>query len=146
MTITAEQFPAWINRFSESLTSYDATPVFREWLTGFMQFIADCFASSQSPSGAAWAPHKRPLGHKLLIDTGALLASVTEPGASGNITEIRADQLRTGTALPYATFVHGGTKNMEARPFLGLPEDQVRRAVNLFRDNIIKSLGSPAAA
>jgi len=91
----------------------------------------------------------RPKGHnrdsKPLIDTGALRSSVTSQ-ASGTVREISSNRLRFGTAIPYAAFHQHGTGRIPARPFLGINDEQAQRAVNLLRENLIKTLGSHAAA
>lgn len=76
-------------------------------------------AEKRAPDGTPWAPLKpstiarRRKGSKsILQDTGRLLGSISHT-ASRNRAII-------GTSVEYAGFLQGGTKNMVARPFMGI--------------------------
>jgi phage gpG-like protein len=148
-TVPVEQFGQWLDGLVESIEHPHAEPALREWLEGFKQFIAQSFAGSRSPFGEGWAPlkHRRPKGHnpnsRPLIDTRALMESVT---SDEGILELDGQHLRFGTAIPYAGFHQHGTKNIPARVFLGVPEDEATRAADILAEHLIQAFSTPAAA
>ncbi|MGE5509940.1 MAG: phage virion morphogenesis protein [Bacteroidota bacterium] len=76
------------------------------------------FATKTAPSGAAWAPKKRPDGYGLLVRTGRMRNSIASR-ISGMTAEI-------GTNVHYAKYHQFGTRKMVARPFMGInPADAI---------------------
>lgn len=70
---------------------------------------------------------------RVLHDSGALRASLTERGASGQVLEVRPDGLRFGTSVAYAAFHQHGTSRMPARPPLRLSETTRRKVVKVIQ-------------
>lgn len=74
--------------------------------------------TKQDPDGNAWANvNGKPRSH-ILIDSGNLLDGITHQ-ASENSVIVGSDRL-------YAVYHQLGTRNMEARPFLGISADDIR--------------------
>lgn len=90
-----------------------------------------------SPQGDPWAPlAARTIAAKtsrsgkvrggLLVDRGNLLRSITHEAA--------ADSVIIGSVMLYARWLQEGTQRMEARPFLGLSEQDYRDIDDLLGD------------
>lgn len=75
-----------------------------------------------------------------LMDTGKLRASVTVKGEEGNIWKVTKDMLTIGSNLQYAYYMHEGTANNPPRPFLVIPEDDLKIAVDLFQNKLLKDI------
>lgn len=71
--------------------------------------VAERFAGSHGPDGAAWAATKR--GGQILVDTGALRGSIA--------SSVGDDSVEIGAGAFYGLFHQEGTSKMVARPFLG---------------------------
>ena len=93
------------------------------------------FRQRRSPKGTAWAKLApstiRMKGHdQILIDTHDLLNSLTTPSGDYAIREFfregDAIGLEFGTGVPYAHFHMTGSRNMPARPEVGLTEDRIQ--------------------
>jgi phage virion morphogenesis protein len=118
----------------------DYRPLLKQFAVLLGSQAKQCFDGQRSPDGAAWAPLKRQrsrkrdkrakksgrgTGQKVLRDTGLLMASVTGQG-SGHVETLTATSLVYGTNLvsprgfPYPAAHQHGTRNMVARPFLGI--------------------------
>jgi phage gpG-like protein len=74
----------------------------------------------------------RKLGGQILFDTGRL---------SGSIGIVAGhNQVEVGTSVAYARFHQHGTRNMVARPFVGLTaadHDEIERATHIFIVSLI---------
>jgi hypothetical protein len=139
-----EELAGWIAKAAESP---DVTPVLKTWLGEFMEVIADGFEGSHSQFGQQWAPLKRPrpAGHNPephpLIDTGALMKSVTNAGGFGQILAMGPDGLTFGTTLPGASAHQDSQRDwLPKRPFLNVNQDQTDRAAELVAQQIILAL------
>ena len=64
-------------------------------------------------------------GHKILIDTGILMNSITY--------KVEGNTLLVGTNVPYGAYHQHGTKNMIARPFLTFLQEIVREFQGTFQ-------------
>lgn len=90
------------------------------------------FETKREPSGRAWKPWSpayaatRPPGASLLIDTGALRASI-ETAVAGERVEVRAPRV-------YAGHVQG------PRPFLGVGRDDARRLARAIEQHVMEVL------
>jgi phage gpG-like protein len=96
---------------------------------------AQVFGSQGTAIGQHWPPPadpERKIDSRLLVATGALRNSLTNPGA-GEVTEL---ELRFGTDVPYGRFHQYGTSRMPARPFLGAPPDSARRVSELLAQQL----------
>jgi hypothetical protein len=89
----------------------------------------------RSQGGGAWPPlspdtlrQRQGSGDRMLVDTGALLASLTHKRA-----EVSEDELRASPTpdVPYARFVNYGTVNMPARKLSDLRPSERREAAAL---------------
>lgn len=86
--------------------------------------IARLVATKESPSGSPWAPWASGTakarartgnsGNGLLYNSGRLIKSIKH--------EVRGNTVTVGSdpSAPYASFLQNGTKNMPARPFVGI--------------------------
>jgi hypothetical protein len=80
------------------------------------QMIAEQFATEGAAGGTPWAPLApstlRQSGRArvgILYATGALLGSLTDPGAPGHVEQLDAQSLLFGSDLPYAIYHQTGT-------------------------------------
>lgn len=76
------------------------------------------FASEGKPRWKPLSPSTvaaRGGAHPILVDSGDLRDSLTQPGAKGSIRQITSDEMTVGTDLFYARFLHAGTKRMPRR-------------------------------
>lgn len=71
-------------------------------------------------------------GNRPLVKTGKMKSEALKMRTEGNLVHIG----EVLDSLPYATFVHNGTKRMPARPFMIIP-NLVTSLVKLFKDNIL---------
>ena len=111
---------------------------------------SDFFDDEKSPLGKKWADLAPSTiarkGHsKILIDSRRLVRSLTQktddairaPFQSGNMAG-----LVFGTAVPYAHYHMTGTRNMPARPMVGLTESRLEKVrsqvASLITETIIK--------
>lgn len=102
------------------------------------------FATEGREYGTPWPAlarsteeRKRP-GRPMLVDTGALLASLT--GGPGNVRHVSSDYAEWGTDVPYAVFHQGGTRNMPARPLVALDEGRRRRVVEVLMEGLFRDV------
>ena len=110
----------------------------REWAEGVAQRAADPSPALEAsapefseavkahfyrggPEGAPWKPLKDASGRKPLVRTGALRDSIR--------AEVADRELTVGSALPYAAIHQRGGRAIPARPFLVIPDENLRRAV-----------------
>jgi phage gpG-like protein len=107
------------------------------------QMVADQFATEGTAGGTPWAPlapstlrKSRRTRSGILNLTGALLGSLTDPGASGHVEETDGSQLLFGSALAYAGFHQTGTRRMPARPIIVLSDDSTARWLEIVRAQI----------
>jgi phage gpG-like protein len=107
------------------------------------QMIADQFSTEGAAGGTPWAPlapstlrKSRRTRSGILNLTGALLGSLTGPGAPGHVEETNGRQLLFGSALPYAAFPQTGTRRMPARPIIVLSGDSTARWLEIVRNSI----------
>jgi hypothetical protein len=83
---------------------------------------AQAFSDGGWP-GEPWPPRLHNVPWPLLVHTGRLRASLTDPAAPGHVEQILAGPEGQvtgifGTTVHYAHFIHGGTRYMPARPLL----------------------------
>ena len=107
------------------------------------RMIAEQFATEGAAAGTPWAPlapstlrKSRRTRSGILNLTGALLGSLTDPGAPGHVEQIDSGQLLFGSGLPYAGFHQTGTRRMPARPIIVLAGDATARWLEIVRNSI----------
>jgi len=83
-----------------------------------------------NPAYAAWK-RKKGFGTKILVKTGKLKGSLTEPGADGSIKVINKLSLEIGTSVPYAGYHQRGTGKMPKREPLRVTRKQARLWVSM---------------
>jgi len=108
------------------------------------------FDNSVSPSGSKWAKLApstiQRKGHDtILVDTGALMKSLTQRGSSYSIREFyRIGQvgvaLLFGTSVPYAIFHMKSTGNRPARPMVGLTKDRTDKFQEKLGDMLVEQI------
>ena len=96
------------------------------------------FDSTQGPKGK-WPPHapytvQKYGPHPLLILSGAMLASVTQPATEGRIESVGDRDAELGTSLFYAGWQQFGTSKIPARRFLWLDGPSVDAVLEVFAD------------
>ena len=112
----------------------------------FRELIARQFASEGRTAGTMWAARKSSLvgaaprgrpgqGHSLplLVRTGALRDSLTQPVAAGHVEESDRQTLSIGSRLPYALFHQTGTRRMPARPIIVLRDERTAKWAEFVR-------------
>jgi len=111
-------------------------PALREVGRFWMDVEREVFDSSGASGGKPWAPTKA--GNQPLVNTGSLLASLTEEGAADQIFEVNDDVLVFGTGHPAARFHHTGTKHMDARPPVQINPTNRRRTVKILQRFLVE--------
>lgn len=127
----------------------------REWFKSNRAFFKlkgpGKFADLSDSTKAQKAPNEYPI----LRRSGALEASITDPTNADAISLIlNRKTLILGTSIPYAPYLHFGTKKMPARPFVMIgaeqtgPDDFNRRQmafifqIKTHVENTIQKLGT----
>ena len=131
-----------LGNFQASLA--DQSPALARVADDFREMIARQFSSEGRTEGTPWPPlapstlRRRPgkAGGPILQSTGALLRSLTAPGAAGHVEQLEAQSLAIGTSLPYALFHQTGTRRMPARPIIVLSGARSERWVEIVRGGI----------
>lgn len=78
---------------------------------------------------------------RILFETGALEASLT--GGRGRIRDIKRDELRFGTSVPYAGYHQSGTRHMPARPVIDFTEADKRAMIRKIQRFIVEDVVFP---
>jgi phage gpG-like protein len=126
--------------FQESLA--EQSPALRRIADDFREMMAQQFASEGQAEGTPWAERapstlrRRRAGTSILYETGALLRSLTEPGAAGHVEELEGYSLTLGSRLPYARYHQTGTRRMPARPLIVLSGTRAERWTEIVRQEI----------
>lgn len=116
----------------------DARPAFARIMRILDAQALEQFATEGAAGGERWAPlapstlARKPAGKSILENSGRLLNSMVEGGVSGGGDAVRflgRQEMRWGTAVPYASFHQHGTSRMPRRRVVQLPELVRRRAV-----------------
>ena len=126
--------------FEESLA--EQSPALRRIADDFRAMIAQQFATEGRAEGTPWAElapstlRRRRASTSILYETGALLRSLTEPGAAGHVEELEGYSLTLGSQLPYAGYHQSGTRRMPARPIIVLSGTRAERWTEIVRQQI----------
>jgi phage gpG-like protein len=126
--------------FEESLA--DQSPALGAIADDFRVMIAQQFATEGRAEGTPWAEltastlRRRRASASILYETGALLRSLTEPGAAGHVEELEGYSLTLGSQLPYAGYHQSGTRRMPARPIIVLSGTRAERWTEMVRSAI----------
>jgi phage gpG-like protein len=105
----------------------DFTPVLKAIRVDVVAVTRENFDKSTTADGKPWAPLKRPRPNSAgndqpLRDFGILMASVTSPGAQGNIDEQNGRRIEWGTNLDYAAIhQYGGIITPKVAKLLAIP-------------------------
>lgn len=86
------------------------------------------------------AKEKKYPGSPILVVNGTLRDSVTRRGARGSVFNLRSDSIEVGSSLPYARFIQDGTKNMPARPYLFVTEQQEDNFLRIIESEIDRQI------
>jgi phage gpG-like protein len=138
--VNSESVDEALEGFQESLA--DQQPALAAIADDFREMIAEQFASQGGAEGTPWAPlapstlRRRRASPSILYATGALLRSLTEPGAAGHVAELEDQSLTLGTRLPYALYHQTGTRRLPARPIIVLSEARAERWTEIVRREI----------
>lgn len=107
--------------------------------------------TKQGPSGAPWAPwatstmlgrlKNGTASRGLLYESGKLLNSITsqvQQSRSSN-GQFGSLQVQVGSqGVEYAQYLQNGTKNMAARPFIGISKEDQQIIRNILRKHVFK--------
>jgi len=146
-TLTVKECAGFLDGVVGRLEKPQAAGVLAQWNDELAGDLAEGFLGSKSPDGVSWPALKkqRPKGHnqgsRPLIDTGDLMQSVVADGM-GHIEIVTEDSTTFGTNIEYAAVQHFGNKpeaknNIPARPFVGIPDKSLDKAVTMLSDHII---------
>lgn len=110
----------------------------------FRELITEQFATEGRAGRTPWAPiapstaRRRGRASPVLYSSGALFASLRDPGAPGHVEEADTRSLTLGSRLSYALYHQTGTRRMPARPIIVLSGGRVERWVEIVRQQIDK--------
>lgn len=114
VSLDSDALDRTLRNFQASLA--DSSPALTAVADDLREMIAAQFATEGAAGGTPWAPladstlrKSRNARAGILDVTGALLGSLTDAGAPGNVQEVDGQQLIFGSSLPYATFHQTGT-------------------------------------
>lgn len=95
-------------------------------------------STKQGPDGKPWAPwsmatllgrlRKGTASGGILYDSGNLMRSIQ--------AEVQSNSVIVGTKVNYASFLQDGTKNMPARPFVGVSKQDEGRINDILRKHL----------
>ena len=126
--------------FEESLA--EQSPALMRIADDFREMMAQQFASEGQAEGTPWAElapstlRRRRARTSILYQTGALLRSLTGPGAAGHVEELEGYSITLGSRLPYASYHQSGTRRMPARPIIVLSGARAERWTEILRSAI----------
>jgi phage gpG-like protein len=113
-----------IGEAASIVAGLDFTDVLNDFRYDIANEKSAAFANQSTPDGEVWASlskttQKRKGLSPILVNTGALRASLVDVDGAETISELTSHELVAGTAIDYATFHETGTKFMPARPIIG---------------------------
>lgn len=133
-----ERLAARIEQLKAQVTNpYAFTKALGETLV--QQVEARFNGSKESPAEIKWSPWSeryaktRKGGDSLLIDNSTHEAGKEHLKDSFK-PQIQANAVTVSTEVPYAMFLHRGTKHMPARPFIGLSRQNLDELEGVMRD------------
>jgi phage gpG-like protein len=135
--VNPESVERMLAAFQDALA--DNTPALAQIADDFREMMARQFASQGSAEGTPWAPlapstlRRRRASPSILYATGALLRSLTEPGAAGHVEALEDQSLTLGSGLPYALYHQTGTRRLPARPLIVLSGTRAERWTEIVR-------------
>jgi phage gpG-like protein len=113
-TVSSQNFDRALDNFQAVLA--DNSEALAAVADDLRQMIAEQFATEGAAGGTPWAPLapstvRRTRGARggILYATGALLGSLTDPGAPGHVEQLDEQSLLFGSELPYAIYHQTGT-------------------------------------
>lgn len=123
----------------------DYEPTLRQVLPELAQDHAGFFGQARDSGGSPWPPLSpvtvAAKGHStILVDSGALRASLTQPGGPNNVAAASHRGLIFGTADHKAGYHQTGTSKMPARPPVGLTEQRLDSICEAVADTVIEAL------
>lgn len=151
MSIVIETETQWNSIFVELQETLDGISYVQP-LTEFQYDFAAAtslrFGMAVSPTGELWAelaPEtiRRKGSDRILVDTGALRASLVEIGGVNNISVVADRGSIYGTSDPKAIWHQFGTRRMPARPMVGTTEAAVDTLAERIADFVITTLNNP---
>jgi phage gpG-like protein len=130
--MTVAEISGYFTNMAGRVLNADFTPTLehaRDWIA---KDTANCFATSTSPKGQAWAPIHHRIG-KPLVHTGLMYLSVVDQISEGDIA---ANCLRIRIDHPfYAKFHQFGTQRIKQREWLGITELTEKR---IYADAVVE--------
>lgn len=102
------------------------------------------FDSQGRRGGGSWKPLdpatiKRKGSSRILVETGALEASLTEPGATFQVLKIGPNYVEFGTDHPAAEFHQEGTSRMPRRPLIKLVPGDITRWERMIETHLVRA-------
>lgn len=136
-TTNANQFVARLDRSAARIEDPRAFLEQARKLLTEQEF--EVWATDGAALEATWKALVQPqhkAGGRLMVDTGALLASMASPGAGS----IRGTALRIHPKPFYGRFHQFGTTRMDARPFSGISDKTYRALMQLMEQHTDQDL------
>lgn len=143
------QLDRGITRFGDGVSDY--RPIWPLIYGEFQAEVKGQFESQGEQGGQAWAPlsdnppgrgyaswkQRHYPGQPILVRTGELKASLTDPHAPGAVFEPQPKQMTMGSNVPYAIYHQKGTGKMPARPEIELTEKWKRETMRHIQDFLV---------
>lgn len=118
-------------------------------LNAFLPILAlehkEHFSREKDSSGASWPPLapstiKRKGHDRILVEHGDLQRSLETVGGPNNIAATTGQGLLFGTSDPKAGFHQSGTRNMPARPPVGVSLARVNQLTEMIADSAVDQI------
>lgn len=120
----------------------DLLPVMTRIAEDMMRVEEAVFSSQGRRGGGSWKPLKpetvkRKGSSQILVDTGQLKASLTEPGANFQILNISGSTIEFGTSDPVAVF-HDEGRGQARRPLFKLVPGDENRWASMITEHLMR--------
>jgi phage gpG-like protein len=140
-----DEFETMFHDLETAVSDADYTTTLEECQQDLAEQHAGMFAGEFDSNLNDWATLKpstiKSKGHdRILVESGALMASLTSVGGPGNIHEVMPRGMLFGTEVEYAHFHQTGTKKMPARPPVGMSEETLDKLCDKIADATVEKL------
>lgn len=145
--IAPEELARIFAEIGEIVANADYTEVMESFMPIFAADESRAFAHEMTVEGEPWAPLKpstvaRKGNDRILVEHGALIASLVNVGGPHNIHEAMPRGAIFGTSDPKALFHQLGTSRMPARPPVGISEETLDRLCEAVADRTVELIGA----
>ena len=141
-------FGGVLQQLENQITRADYTEPLTEYGDDITEAHQRYFDRQTDPNGTAWEPLAASTvarkGHAtILVDTGRLRQSLTELGSPDNLFRVDKRGALFGTNVDYAFWHQRGTKQMPARPMVGMDQESLTAGAERMADhsvNVLKAI------